>query len=140
MSFIQFANQAQKELDAEYGRIKQKDDELSTRASAIAQQLATIDEKMTELNTRSSELQAREELVSARELRVRTDIEVTKDLEQSITERKRVEEMLAEISRKNDDTKMMLLDLSKRELALSEKMKSYREEIKQEITTKMLGI
>ncbi len=140
ISFIQLAQQAQKELDGEVARLSQKEADLNLRASAVAGQLALADKRHGELNARATELQAREEEVSRRELTVRRDSEVKQDYTAAIDERLKSSTMLKKAQDEKDEAKMMLDDLSTRELALSEKMKTYREEIKQEITTKMLGI
>lgn len=140
ISFIQLAQQAQRELDGETTRLTQKEADLNTRSSAVAGQLALADKRHGELNAKEKQLQAREEEVSRRELTVRRDTEVKRDYTAAIDERQKATEMLKKAQDEKDEAKMMLNDLSTRELALSEKMKTYREEIKQEITTKMLGI
>jgi hypothetical protein len=70
ISFIQLAQQAQRELDGETERLAQKEADLNTRSSAVAGQLDLADKRHGELNAKEKQLQAREEEVSRRELTV----------------------------------------------------------------------
>jgi hypothetical protein len=140
ISFIQLAQQAQRELDGETERLAQKEADLNTRSSAVAGQLDLADKRHGELNAKEKQLQAREEEVSRRELTVRRDLEVQQDYTAAVGERTEAATALKKAEAEKDEAKMMLLDLSSRELALSEREKTYREDIKKQIASKMLGI
>lgn len=133
MDFKILAAQAQKELDDERARLRALELQLSEKASTIASSVIDLDKKTSDLTLKERELQQREERVSARELSVRRDVEVQKDLETSITlnreavqERKKAQEL-------RDQARMDLEDLEKREVALSEREKVYKQEIEHEV-------
>lgn len=140
MSFILLAEKAQKELEAELAKLKQKESELETKASLLADQKNLLDETQTKLNDYKRELELRNELVTQKELRVRRDEDVQNDVATSEGYYQKADSALKKAEELNLDTNMKLEDLSKRELALSEKIKSYKEEVKQEITKKFLGM
>lgn len=140
MTFIQLAEQAQRELEGESLRLSQKEAALGVKASAVEAQLALADEKISNAIKKEQELQAREEEVSRREINMRRDTALKADLQAAVKERQDAAADLRAAQQARDDTKMSLQDLTKRELALSEREKTYREEIKKQIASKMLGI
>ena len=140
MNFIQLAEQAQRELEGQTLRIEQKEADLNTKASAVEAQLALADQRTAESSSKAKELQIREEEVTRREINMRKDTDLKADLQQAMAERKAATEALREAKEARDEARMSLQDLTKRELALSEREKTYREEIKQQIASKMLGI
>ena len=140
MNFLTLAEQAQRELEGELLRLEQKEADLNTKSSAVEAQLALADQRTAEAASKAKELQAREEEVTRREINMRKDTDLKADLQQAMAERKIAADALIEAKEARDAAKMSLLDLTKRELALSEREKTYREEIKQQIASKMLGI
>ncbi len=133
MDFLSLATQAQKELDGETARLKTLEDTINEKSSRVENQLAVAEKRTGELNAKAQELQAREENVTLRELTVRRDSDVQKDLHTSIElnknavdERKKAQEHL-------DDARMKLENLEKRELALSEREKTYKQDLELEV-------
>ncbi len=133
ISFIQLAQQAQKELDGETTRLAQKEADLNTRSSAVAGQLALADKRHGELNAKEKQLQAREEEVSRRELTARRDTQVQEDLKAAQAHHVSATEELKKAQEQRDDARMKLEDLEKRELALSEREKVYKQELELEV-------
>lgn len=133
MDFISLAAQAQKELDGEKARLAKMEAELNTKASAVAGQLAEAVTKHGELNAKERQLQTREEDVSRRELAVRRDVEVQKDLETAMAVRREAVEDRKKAEEYRDEARMKLEDLEKRELALSEREKVYKQELELEV-------
>lgn len=140
MNFTQLAQEVQKELDGEKLRLSQKEEQINNRATAVQAQIALCDKRVGELNARERLLQDREEEVSRRELTVRRDGAASADLQQAVLEREQANKALKAAAAQKDEARMLTEDLGKREIALSEKEKTYREEVKKQIASKMLGI
>jgi len=133
MSFIQLAQQAQKELDGETQRLKQKEDALNTKSASIAARESTVEAKENELSTKERELQLREEEVTRREINSRRDTDVQADLLLAQKERQDAANSLKKAQEYRDDARMKLEDLERREVALSEREKTYKQEIELEV-------
>ena len=133
VSFIQLAQQAQKELDGETARLAQKESELNTEASAVAGQLALAEKRTGELNAKEKQLQTREEEVSRREINARRDSQVQEDLKNAQAHHVSATQELKKAQEYRDDAQMKLEDLQKRELALSEREKVYKQELELEV-------
>lgn len=140
MDFITLASQLQKELDGERLRIKEYEQKVIDRDSAVNRQLE-LAQKMTGENTaKKLELQQREDNVSQRELRVRRDQEVQADYNAALAKYEEAKKVLKLAEDEKLETKMLLEDLSRRETALSDDKKTYRDQIRQEIANRMLGV
>jgi len=140
MSFITLAAQAQKELDGETLRLKQKEDTLNVRSASLSSGESDLEKRSGAVTVSEKDIQNRLEEVVRRELTVRRDNQAQSDLDTAVSLHKSVSDEKKKIQELNDETKLNLEDLAKRETALSLKEKTYREEIKQQIATKMLGI
>lgn len=139
MSFITLAQQAQKELDGETARLKEKETKLDERSSAVAAQAAANLEKTGLLNVKEKELQKREEEVTRREINVRRDIEVQNDLISAQAHHKSASEELKKAQEYRDAAKQDLEELAKREIALSEARKTYKAEVEMEVMRNFTG-
>lgn len=133
MDFIALATQIQQELDGETVRLKEKEDRINENASRVADQLATAEQRIGELHVKEQALQDREERVTQRELTVRRDEDVQSDLassvalnKDSVDERKKAQVYL-------EEARVKLENLDKRELALSEREKTYKQELELEV-------
>jgi len=133
MDFIALATKAQKELDGEIARLKTYEDQLNIKASALASKTEQVEKREGELNAKEKQLQAREEGVSMRELTVRRDTDVQKDLDTAISLNREAVEERRKAQEYRDDAKMKLEDLERREVALSEREKTYKQEIELEV-------
>lgn len=133
MDFISLASQAQKELDGEHSRLRNLEIQLGEKASVLAARVILADKREGELNAKEKQLQVREEEVVRREINARRDSDVQKDLQtaqqlhkEATEERKKAEEYRGE-------AKMKLEDLERREINLSEREKTYKQEIELEV-------
>lgn len=133
MDFIALATKAQKELDGEIARLKTYEDQLNIKSSTLASQVEQVEKKEGELNAKEKQLQSREEGVSMRELTVRRDTDVQKDLDTAISLNREAVEERRKAQEYRDDAKMKLEDLERREIALSEREKTYKQEIELEV-------
>lgn len=133
MDFIALATKAQKELDGEIARLKTYEDQLNIKSSTLASQVEQVEKKEGELNAKEKQLQSREEGVSMRELTVRRDTDVQKDLDTAISLNREAVEERRKAQEYRDDAKMKLEDLERREVALSEREKTYKQEIELEV-------
>jgi len=140
MDFIQLAQQAQKELEGEKNRVAQKESKLETKASQLASKEADLLKFQEQLTLKERELQTREDVLTTKEMAVRRDSQVQSDLQVSEANREAAEQAYRKAEEARLETQLALEELSKRELALSDREKTYREEIKKQIASKMLGI
>lgn len=133
MNFLDYAQKAQKDLADEQARLKSREDALDARASLVAGQVATADEREKTLNDLDREIAARNEVVTTKELKVRRDTDVQHDLELSVALNKKVEGERKKAQEYYDDARMKLEDLEKRELALSAREKTYKQDLELEV-------
>jgi len=139
-TFTSLAQEADLLIKAEYDRLATRESRIETRASELAALEATLSDREGGIVRQEKSLQAREEEVERKLAVVRRDEESQRDLDGAVANRLTAEKLAKEAQTARDEAKMLLDELSKRELALSEREASYREEVKQQIATKMLGI
>jgi len=139
-TFIDLAQEAQAELEAEKRALEVEKDKLAKKASLLAGRESKIDDQDKEVALKGKELQLREEKVSMREGIVGREDKAAKDLKDAEEAHRQSALNLKKSQELNNDATQKLAELSKRELALSEREKSYREEVKAQIASKMLGI
>ena len=139
-SFIELAQQADKELAALTAQVEDRDAKLSEKATILANTEASLEEKRVQLDTYERQLMARNEEVTRKEINVRRDEEVRADVQQAAALR----DSAAKDLKKAEDTlmevKQVREEVAKREMALAEREKNYKEEIRKQIGEKMLGI
>lgn len=139
-TFMDFAQEAQAELDAEKKAIETEKEKLAKKASLLAGRETKIEDGEKELVLKAKELQLREEKISMREGIIGREDKAEQDLKKAEDAHRQSELNLKKVVELNNDTTLKLQELSKRELALSEREKTYREEVKAQIASKMLGI
>lgn len=139
-SFITLAQEVEKELQARIAQLDARDSRMSEKETILANTEASLEEKRIKLDTFERELLTRNEEVTRKEINVRRDEEVRNDIQQAAALResaskdlKKAEETLAEVRQVREE-------VSKRELALAEREKTYKEEIRKQIAEKMTGI
>lgn len=133
MSFITLATQAQKELDAETQKLKEKEIALLTKASAVAGQLALAEQRTGELNAREKDLEQRIDDVTRREITLRRDTDIAHDVVVAAGDRKEAEKALKTAQTLTDEVRLEREKLIQREVALSEEKKKYKQEIELEV-------
>ena len=138
-NFIEYASKAQEELNGELQKLSKKEAELAEKAKLLASHDLELEKRQAELAEKETEYLAKKE-------------------ELSLWEGKRIREenvqvMFDEANRKEGESQKRLKDaqdaviladqklaeLSKRELALSEKEKTYKDDVMKEMMQKMLG-
>lgn len=139
-NFIEYASKAQAELNVELQKVADKElklaeqaslqaatvIELEKRQSALAEEDRAMDLKREELSIWEGKKVRSEQVEAMHGEAMRKETEATKKLKDA-----------------NDaliETRQNLEELTKRELALSEREKTYREEVKKEIMDGFLGV
>lgn len=139
-NFIEYAYKAQEELSAELQKVadqKARLDEQATlqaatvielekRQAKIAEEERAIDLKKEELSLWNGKKMREEQVEAMYGEAMRKDTEASKKLK--------------EASEKLAETRYNLADLEKREIALSEREKTYREELKKEMMDNFLRV
>lgn len=139
-NFIEYASKAQEELNIELQKITEREGVLVEKSKDLSIRASGLDKKEVELSAKEQELNAlREELSSWNSKKLREE-----DVQVMFDEANRKEsESVKKLKESQDNlilTEQKLADLMKRELALSEKEKSYRDEVKQEVMNRFLGV
>lgn len=128
-SFKQLAIEVDKVVEKERDDLRVRQEELDEKASLLATKENNLEELRINLESRSRQQDRREEELSRKEGLVRSDEEVRedrvrvgKDVETARKLRKEAADFRAEAEQK-------LVEVAKRELALSEKEKTYEQEV-----------
>lgn len=132
-TFMDFAQSAQDELNAEKKAIEAEKEKLAKKASLLAARETKIEDEENVLSLKAKELQLREEKVSMREGIIGREDKAAQDLKKSEENNKSSMLSLKKAQELNDDATQKLAELSKRELALSEREKSYKQEIEMDV-------
>lgn len=140
MSFIKLAEKAQAELEGERLRLKQLEDALLEKSSLVENRLKEADKRDGELAVEARQLQLREEGVAMRELRQNSADQAQKDLADAHEELLRAQADRRKAQDLRDESQMKLEDLEKRELALSEEKKKYKQDLELEVMRNFTGM
>lgn len=137
LTFTQLAAQADSVLQAEHERVSAKEARLEKRASELAALEATLAQREAEVVKSEKALQVHEEEVSRKLAVVRRDEEAQRDLQSASAKLDTAQKLEKAASTHKDEVKLMLEDLTRREIALSQREKEYKEEIELEIMRNM---
>jgi len=140
MNFIKAAQEAEKELAFALSKVAKKSAKVGEKASELARQEATLLEESKEIVAKKKELQAREEEIVRKASIIKKGFDAKSAMDTASADLKAIKVSEKKAEELKDESKRMLEDLTKRELALSKREKEYRNEIKQQIASKMLGI
>ena len=133
MSFITLAAQAQKELDGETLRLKQKEDALNVRSASLSSGESDLEKRLGAVTVSEQDIQNRLEEVVRRELTIRRDGEAKRDLDTAQVVQKEAIAERKEATLLRDEARMDREDLEKRELALSAREKTYKQDLELEV-------
>lgn len=140
INFIEYASKAQEELNKERQVLQDFEAKLQEKSSLLATREAGLDTREADIMKKEVEIQNRQEELSAWEVTKRREEEVVSLFDQANSKLVDSDKKLKEASEKHGETVQMLEELAKRELALSEKEKTYKEEVKKEMMDKFLGV
>lgn len=133
MSFIKLAEQAQKELELEKEKLADRSAKLDVRASSVAAQLELAVEDTKLVEAKKKELQAYEEEVTRKALSFKVNFDAKAERIAAAGDRVEAEKARKDAKEHLDRSQQMLSELSKRELALSEREKTYKQDIENEV-------
>lgn len=139
-NFIEYASKAQEELNNELQKIAERESVVSAKATANASREAELDKRESDLTLKDQELNAKRE-----ELSMWDSKKIKEEKVQEMFDSANLKEVESTKRLKDAKDALILADqklaeLTKRELNLSEREKTYREEVKQEIMTRFLGV
>lgn len=139
-NFIEYASKAQAELNSELQRLSDKEAELAAKSSAQFNRESQLDAREVEVTAKEKEIQMKKEELSTWEGKKIREEEVQKMFDtanakevESVKRLKDAQDALIEAGQKLDE-------LAKREMNLVEREKSYREEVRNEMMTRFLGV
>lgn len=139
-NFIEYAAKAQEELNIELQRIAGKELKLAEKASIQAAMTIDLEKRQSAVveSEHALDLQ-REELTIWNGKKIRAE-QVEAMHGEAMQKDNDATQKLKEATDALIESKQNLEELTKRELALSEEKKSYREEVKKEIMDGFLGV
>jgi len=133
MSILNIASQMEAELNAKEKSLKDKELEIAKETTTLKALKKELETKRKELVKADKELTLREKEVINGLTNIRRDTELTEALASVEVSKDNVKKMLKEANEKNADADMKLAEVTKRELALAQKQKEYKDKIKKEI-------
>lgn len=138
--FIEYASKAQEELNAQLRAISEKELRLAEKASILASREVDLDSRRSGLAEAEKAMDEKKAQLSFWESQKIREEEVSRLHGEALGKEVASQKRLVEADEKLAETRYNLADLAKRELALSEKEKTYREEIKKEMMNTFLGV
>ena len=132
-SFIDLANEAEVLLNKELDSIAKVKKQLEKKTAELDLREESLNTQANNNEKRSASLNEREVEISQRETKVRRDSEVAAEMQAAGLARLDAEKSLAKAKTLNDDTTQKLEMLTTREVALSEREKTYKETVKKEL-------
>jgi hypothetical protein len=133
MNFIKLAEQAQKELELEKEKLADRSAKLDVRASSVAAQLELAVEDTKLVALKKKELQDYEEEVTRKALSFKENFDARTERDLAAGDRKEAVRLRKEANEDLDRSRQLLAELSKREVALSEREKVYKQELELEV-------
>jgi hypothetical protein len=139
-NFIEYASKAQSELNVELQKLSEKENELSLKSSAQFAREAQLDAREAEVAASEKEIQQKREDMTMWESKKKREEEAQAMYDAAILKETDSVKRLKEAKEALSEAELKLQELSKRELLLVERTKSYQEEIKSEIMARFLGV
>lgn len=130
--------QIEAEFSAREAQLSQRESELQEKENKLAAEFSTFETKQNELNREKADFDRLKEEVDAKIAKVRNDQKLSEDLRVQAQQTKDIEKMLKEIKEERGLTEYNLEQVAKRELAVTEREKNYKEEISKEFANRFL--
>lgn len=130
--------QIEAEFSAREAQLSQRESELQEKENKLAAEFSTFETKQNELNREKADFDRLKEEVDAKIAKVRNDQKLSEDLRAQAQQTKDIEKMLKEIKEERGLTEYNLEQVAKRELAVTEREKNYKEEISKEFANRFL--
>lgn len=139
MEITKLVEKIEKELEARSIALDARDASLWEKSSKLEAQSISLDARLADLTDREEKLEPKLAKIVKVESKLKDEKEVEKERSEAFVAREQAETALKAVKEKEGDVKLALADLTKRELVLAEKERSYREEIKKEFMEKFLA-
>lgn len=136
ISFVETAAKAQEELQAELNTLKDVKLRLDEKASLLANKENELVEREKAISLTEKNLNDRNEAMSMWETKKMREEQVQKMHDDALAATLECEKKYKASSEQLAESRQLMEDLAKRELALSEREKTYRQEAKQELVDK----
>lgn len=133
MSILNIASQMEAELNAKEQSIKDRELEVAKEKAELGALKKELEAKRKELVKTEKELSIRQNEVNAGLINIRKDQELSDALASVEVSKDNVKKLLKEANEKDADATMKLELVAKRELALADREREYKDKIKKEI-------
>lgn len=137
--FIEYATKAQTSLQAEMSKLDTKAADLEKVASEQAQKATDLLAREISLNDKEKQLNDRESAVVMYEKTKKREEDVEAQYSEAMKAQTIAQELLKKSKEYDADASQKIAELEKRELALSEREKSYRETLQKEFAQKLFN-
>ena len=139
MEITKLVEKIEKELDLRSVALDKREAALWQKSSELEALRLSTETRLAEVTEREAEIEAKLEKIAKVEAKLKDEKEVEKEREEAIAARNQAEIALKAIKEKEGDINTSLADLSKRELALSARESTYKDEVKKEFMEKFLA-
>lgn len=139
-NFIEYASKAQEELNIELQRLAEREVKLAEQASLQAAATIEIDKRQSAVAEAERAMDLKREELSMWEGKKIREEQVEAMHGEAMRKEAEATKKLKDANDALIETRQNLEELTKRELALSEREKTYREEVKKEIMDGFLGV
>lgn len=120
------------ELSARQASLDAREAELQSMEDRIATEHVSLETSQAELAKQKAGFDALQQEVDAKLAKIRSDEQLSKDIREQAITAKAIEAELKEVKEERGLTQLNLEEIAKREAAVSEREKNYKEELKKE--------
>lgn len=136
----ELVKQIENELSARESAVASREDEATQREAALASDRAEFELVKEELLKEKAGFDHLKAEVDAKLAKIRNDQQLSEDLQTQANQAKHIEKVLADTKEERGLIEHDLKQIEKREIAVTEREKNYKEEIAREFATKYLKI
>ncbi len=130
--------QIESEFSAREAQLQQKENDLQEKENRLAAEFSAFETTKSELDKEKADFDRLKSEVDAKMAKIRNDQKLSEDLRVQAQQAKDTEKMLKEIKEERGLTEYNLEQVAKRELAVTEREKNYKEEISKEFANRFL--
>jgi len=134
----ELVKQIENELSARDASLETREVEVTEREARLASDRAELELTKETLLKEKADFDRLKEEVDAKLAKVRSDLKLTEDLQTQANQAKHLEQVLKETKEERGLSEYNLEQVKKREIAVTEREKNYKEEISKEFANRFL--
>lgn len=139
-NFIEYASKAQEELNKEKTALEAREGELQTKSNSVSARSAELDKREAAVAQVELDIAARKEQLSFWEKGKKREEEVQGMFDDAVSKLAQADEKAKKAAEYLAESKQVREEVQTREIRLTERESKYKEEIKQELMNRFLGV